>query len=90
MRTGTQYQRGFIGGFVLALASVGVSLLTLTTVRRVRVRRTVSAETPIGIDSIAPSSIELSAQPAREGNATPRRLESEIEMNDVMVKSQRW
>lgn len=89
MRAIHAFERGFLGGVVTAALSIGVTLLTVGAVKRMRDRRVTG--TPIGIDSIPPREVELGAQPAPEGNtaldAAPR-LESE--MDDVMLPSQRW
>jgi hypothetical protein len=89
MRAINAFERGFLGGVATAALSIGVTLLTVGAAKRLRDRR--ATGTPIGIDSVPPREVELSAQPAPEGNsghdAAPR-LESE--MDDVMLPSQRW
>jgi len=89
MRANYAFERGFVGGAVTAVLAVGVTLLTVGAVKRMRNRRITG--TPIGIDSIPPNEAELGAAPAPEANPakdTAPRLESE--MDDVMVPSQRW
>lgn len=83
-------EQGFLGGFTAALLAIGVTLLTVGAVKRVRSQLQLkSAGTKIGIDSIPPKPVELAAQPQPEANASESpRLESE--MNDVMLPSQRW
>jgi len=90
MRAINAFERGFIGGVVTAALSVGVTLLTVGAVRRLRQRS--ATGTPIGIDSIAPREVELSAQPAPEGNMSSDSSSSRLasEMDDVMLPSQRW
>jgi hypothetical protein len=91
MRAIHSFERGFIGGAVTAALAIGVTLFTVGTVRRIRERRVTG--TPIGIDSVLPKEVELAAQPAPEVNASPDsvpRLESEIEIDDYIVASERW
>lgn len=83
-------EQGFLGGFAAALLAIGVTVLTVGAVKRLR-GRALSAKTKIGIDSIPPKPVELAAQPQPEANSSQSpRLESESEMNDVMLPSQRW
>lgn len=91
MRTINAFERGFIGGAVTAALALGVTLVTVGAVRRIRERR--ATGTPIGIDSALPKEAELAAQPAPESNQPPEsvpRLESEIEIDEYLMPSQRW
>lgn len=89
MRAINAFERGFIGGAVTAALAVGVTILTVGAVKRLRERRVTG--TPIGIDSILPGEIELGATPAPETNPTSDRAPRlESELDDVMVPSQRW
>jgi hypothetical protein len=85
------FERGFIGGAVTAALAIGVTLVTVGTVRRMRDRR--ATGTPLGIDSVLPKEVELAAQPAPEANQPAEsvpRLESEIEIDEYIVTSERW
>ena len=86
MRAINAFERGFIGGVVTAALSVGVTLLTVGAVKRVRARR--ATGTPIGIDSIPPAEPQLSAQPAPEANTGESAPRLASEMDDVMLPSQ--
>jgi len=91
MRAIHAFERGFIGGAVTAALAIGVTLVTVGTVRRMRERR--ATGTPIGIDSVLPKEAELAAQPAPEANPPPEsipRLESELEIDEYIVTSERW
>ena len=88
MRAINAFERGFLGGIATAALSIGVTLLTVGAVRRMRDRR--ATGTPIGIDSIPPREVELSAQPAPETNSGESAPRLESEMDDVMLPSQRW
>ena len=88
MRVLNAFERGFLGGVATAALSIGVTLLTVGAVRRLRERR--ATGTPIGIDSIPPDEPQLSAQPAPETNSAESTPRLESEMDDVMLPSQRW
>lgn len=88
MRAITAFERGFLGGVATAALSIGVTLLTVGAVKRLRDRRVTG--TPIGIDSIPPREVELSAQPAPEANTGESAPRLAGELDDVMLPSQRW
>jgi hypothetical protein len=78
---------GFLGGVVVGLAAAGVTALVVGAVRRARYSRTEHEQH--FIDGVRPpNDVELAAAPTREGNAYPRRLESES--FDPPNASQRW
>jgi len=88
MRSLKNYEAGFLGGWATVMNEGGVTVLMVGAVRRARDRRIVAGNT-FSADSLAPSGVELDAQPAPEGNMSESpRLESE--MDDVMLPSQRW
>jgi hypothetical protein len=88
MRTRALPSSSFFGGFMLALAMMGVTLGIRGALRR----RTLRAKPHGGIPHIdgvhPPAPAELQARPQQEGNATYEPLASEAV--DVPAISQRW